>query len=47
MYLLGPNGDFLDFFPQAHEAQEIVDKISTLLRAKAGTGAPRGPAKLQ
>lgn len=34
LYLVGPNGDFLDFFTQRMEVGQIVDKIVTYAKAE-------------
>lgn len=37
IYLLGPNGKFLDFFTQLMTAPEIIAKVEKAVRSGAGT----------
>jgi len=38
MYFVAPNGDFLEFFTQLAEPDEIVEKMGFHLRQRTGTG---------
>lgn len=35
MYLMGPDGEFREFFTQLSEPHEIIDKIGAIMRAEA------------
>jgi protein SCO1/2 len=40
-YLIGPDGKFIDFFTQNREIDEIVSTISTRIKDKVGSVAPK------